>query len=360
MAGERLALGLMESGHQVVFVVGTDGEALKRFQSKSIRCHYIPTAYTGDGLGFRYRKHRNTLRRFLVNEKPDIVHSNDLPTHQMVSGAAKPLCIPRVCHHRWVFDGAETDWFNKFGAEQHVFVSNFSREAIVTVSTSIDQRSAIVIPDGIPVEDCPSHSDCLQAKIDLGLSVDRIACLFVGQIAHHKGVEDIIEAWSILHHDHPALEQAADLIFVGEDLRQNGEYRQKMETKARDMRVNARFMGFQEEPRLWCRAADILLVPSHIEPFGLVTAEAMAEYTAVVGTKVGGIKEVCIHNETGLLVEPSHPDQLADAIYKLLENEELRRKFAATGRERCEASFSIKKHTLEMEKLFLCIKNRNL
>ena len=51
---------------------------------------------------------RQGLRRFLQCERPDVVHSNDLPTHQIVSDALRGTGIPEVCHHRWIFDGAAT------------------------------------------------------------------------------------------------------------------------------------------------------------------------------------------------------------------------------------------------------------
>ncbi len=48
---------------------------------------------------------------------PDVVHSNDLPTHQIVGDAARGLGMPRICHHRFPFEGPAVDWLNKAGAE---------------------------------------------------------------------------------------------------------------------------------------------------------------------------------------------------------------------------------------------------
>ncbi|MDA8698012.1 glycosyltransferase family 4 protein [Rhodopirellula sp.] len=341
VAGERLALGLMGSGHEVLFVVGTDGEALKRFQSEGIRCHYIPTAYTGDGLGFRYRKHRNALRRLLANERPDIVHSNDLPTHQMVSDAAKPLGIPRVCHHRWIFDGAGTDWFNKFGAEQHVFVSADAMRQIREGSESLHSEPCDVLYDGLEIPTMPSESNQQTAKESLGLSRNHISVLFAGQIVERKGVADILHAWNQLP---PNSSSKAELTFVGDDLENSGQYRREMEGLASSLKVAARFEGFQKNVPTWITASDIVLVPSHVEPLGNATLEAMALGRPVIGTNIGGIPEMIEDGKTGLLVPAKQPADLSNAIQRLLQDQETGKQMGLAARRRCENVFSLATH----------------
>jgi glycosyltransferase involved in cell wall biosynthesis len=89
------------------------------------------------------------------------------------------------------------------------------------------------------------------------------------------------------------------------------------------------------------------------EPFGIINLEAMACETAVVASAVGGIKEVVVHEETGLLVDPnlkpnsfdpvdpaSFSAELAVAINRLLANPTLRYQFGQAGRRRVEQMFS--------------------
>ncbi len=358
IAGERLALGLMESGHEVAFVVGTEGEALNRYQSKGIRCHYTPTAYTGDGLGFRYRKHRNALRQFIATERPDVVHSNDLPTHQMVSDAAKPLGIPRVCHHRWIFGGSGTDWFNKFGAEQHVFVSADAMRQLQSPSKTLKQEPCQVLYDGLEIPDLPTERERISAKAAVGFPREKTAILFAGQIVERKGVADILHAWAELPDN---LRGDAELVFVGDDLETAGEYRRQMEKLAAERQVKTKFVGFQKNVPQWLTAADIVLVPSHVEPLGNATLEAMALGRPVIGTNIGGIPEVCLHDETGLLVPPSAPSELAGAINRLICSPSLRKQFGEAGRIRCEKSFGLQKHTNSVISLYedLCDRKRS-
>jgi len=102
--------------------------------------------------------------------------------------------------------------------------------------------------------------------------------------------------------------------------------------------------------------AEVFCCPSIYEPFGIINIEAMACETAVVASAVGGIKEVVIPNETGLLIpleqltsapfEPVHPDQfsrdLADGINTIINNYELRQHMAIQGRKRVEDYFDWK------------------
>src|SRR5437016_2682519 len=123
VAAERLAIGLKELGHDVCVIVGKRGEVMQRMQQAGLRCLLAPMYFTDKWHWWRYYQARRRLQRLLARERPDIVHSNDLPTHQIVSDASVRCHIPRVCHHRFPFPGAAIDWLNKFGAERHLFVS---------------------------------------------------------------------------------------------------------------------------------------------------------------------------------------------------------------------------------------------
>ena len=67
------------------------------------------------------------------------------------------------------------------------------------------------------------------------------------------------------------------------------------------------------------------------EPFGLVTVEAMANKKPVIGTNIGGTVEIIDDNNTGILIPPSDPHSMADAILYLLENEDLRNQMGRNG-----------------------------
>src|SRR2546430_14241155 len=80
--------------------------------------------------------------------------------------------------------------------------------------------------------------------------------------------------------------------------------------------------------------AAVFACPSVYEPFGLINLESMACETPVVASAVGGILEVVVDGETGLLVEPGRPDALAAALARVLENPALGRSMGRAGRDR--------------------------
>src|SRR5207249_4811574 len=90
--------------------------------------------------------------------------------------------------------------------------------------------------------------------------------------------------------------------------------------------------------------SDVAVVPSHVEPLGNATLEAMSYALPVIGGDVGGIPEMVLDGETGLLVPPRSPERLAEALARLIREPETRRQFGAQGRHRCEELFSLRAH----------------
>ncbi|HZL89041.1 MAG TPA: glycosyltransferase family 4 protein [Pirellulaceae bacterium] len=353
VAALRLAVGLRDAGHEVVCAVGTDGELLAKLREAGTESHFIPTRFTDKWRWWSYRTSRNELLRLLKREQPDIIHSNDLPTHQMASDAARRAGVPRVCHHRWIFEQAAIDWFNKYGAERHLFVSRALMDDLCGKSQELAASEREVVYDGLPLpelkivgrtsqsgHDGPG-SPSYEAKQQLGLPTDKPLVLFAGQIIERKGVADVLHAWRELM---PRWGQRAELVIVGDDLEGKGAYRHKMEQLAAELAVPARFVGFQKNVPTWLTAASVVLVPSHAEPLGNATLEAMAYARPVIGGNVGGIPEMIVSDQTGLLVPPKSPRELAAAIDRLLSDPDLAARMGAAARQRCEEMFSLEAH----------------
>jgi glycosyltransferase involved in cell wall biosynthesis len=348
VAALRLAVGLAEAGHEVACAVGTDGELLCKLREAGIPAEFIPTRFTDKWGWWSYRTSRHQMVQWLGRVAPDVVHSNDLPTHQMTSDAARAWQLPRVCHHRWIFERGAIDWFNKFGAERHLFVSRALMGDLCGASPRLAASPCEVVYDGLPLPKCPTEADRPAAKQALGLAADRSLVLFAGQIIERKGVADTLHAWAELSSSWAGLAPhgggRANLVIVGDDLEGKGAYRAKMESLATELGSSARFVGFQKNVPTWLAAADIVLVPSHAEPLGNATLEAMAHARPVIGGDVGGIPEMVVDGETGLLVPPKSPRDLAAAIDRLLADPALANRLGAAARERCERLFSLEAH----------------
>ena len=282
-----------------------------------LRCIVSPMYLTDKWHCLRYLFARRSLRGVLRRERPDVVHSNDLPTHQIVSDAARGLGIPRICHHRYPFSGEAVDWLLKYGADRHLFVSKALMDEMSGGPTRLLQADRTVIYDGLPMPPAPTREIRQAARYRLGLSPDRELVTFAGQIIERKGVADLLRAWSLLDAN---VRSTADLLIVGEDLEGRGAYRRAMEDLASELGCPVRFVGFQKNVGDWLLASDVATVPSHVEPLGNATLEAMSFALPVIGGDVGGIPEMVVHEQTGLLVPPRDPERLAEALARVLSD----------------------------------------
>ncbi|WP_413175983.1 glycosyltransferase [Anabaena azotica] len=100
-------------------------------------------------------------------------------------------------------------------------------------------------------------------------------------------------------------------------------------------------------------AADVCVVPSHYEPFGLVAIEAMASQTPVVASDVGGLQFTVVPEVTGLLAPPKNDLAFADAIDRILANPSWRDELGVAGRERVEIAFSWNSVASRLSQLYL-------
>jgi glycosyltransferase involved in cell wall biosynthesis len=292
----------------------------------------------------RYWWARRRLRQIFRDFAPDVIHSNDLPTHQIVSDAARGLGVPRICHHRFPFPGTAIDWMNKFGAQRHVFVSRALMDEMCAASSLLAHSPRAVLYDGLPLPPVPTDEQRHQTREDLNVPLDRAVFTIAGQVIERKGVADLIRAWAMLE---PETRNRAELLVVGDDLAGNGKYRVEMEQLANGIGVMARFVGFQKNVPDWLTASDVAVVPSHVEPLGNATLEAMSYALPVIGSTAGGIPEMVVHEETGLLVPPRSPEQLAGAVRRLILDPGERARLGAGARQRCEELFSLTAHAQE-------------
>ena len=158
--------------------------------------------------------------------------------------------------------------------------------------------------------------------------------LFVGRISEQKGIFPLLEAAARFPPD-------VELVLCAAS----------PDTPEIEARLAAAVAG---RPRVrWINAmlphddvvqlyshARVFVCPSVYEPFGLINLEAMACGTAVVASRVGGIPDVVVDGETGVLVPPGEPEALAAAVSALCGDPERAARFGAAGRRRVEAEFS--------------------
>ncbi len=132
----------------------------------------------------------------------------------------------------------------------------------------------------------------------------------------------------------------AKLLMVGD-----GPERAKAEKKCRELKMcdHVRFLGKQEQVEEVLSVSDLFMIPSGSETFGLAALEAMSCSVPVVSSNIGGLPEVNIHGETGFLCELGDIECLGSCATKILTDEKLHAKMAASARKRAE--------TFELDKI---------
>ncbi|MBD3673125.1 MAG: glycosyltransferase family 4 protein, partial [Planctomycetaceae bacterium] len=265
-----------------------------------------------------------------------------LPTHQMISDAASKIQIHRICHHRWFFGQAAIDWFNKYDADHHLFVSDALMQELIRESGALKASSRKVVYDGFTLPYVPVQDDRLAARRELGLSEEKSIVLFAEEVVEQKGVADLIHAWHSLA---DKWREQAELHIVGKAPVGEEAYRREMERLADGLGCPVSFHGYQRNVDQWLIASDIVMVPSHGESLGNITLEAMAQARPVIGGDAGRVSETVVHNKTGYLVPPRKPESLAVALELLLESPRKRLQYGEAARRRCEEMFSLETHT---------------
>jgi D-inositol-3-phosphate glycosyltransferase len=184
-----------------------------------------------------------------------------------------------------------------------------------------------VIPLGVDLERFRPVAK-RDARAALGLQEERII-LFVGRIEPLKGLDILINAAA------PRERRRMQRLAVGGDKPPNPGRGGSLSSPATAASHRVAFVGAVDHDSLplYYTAADVCVVPSHYESFGLVAVEAMASGVPVVASRVGGLAGTVKDGETGYLIPWLCPEPFAERIELLLENEPLRHNLGAAARE---------------------------
>ncbi|MBW2052883.1 MAG: glycosyltransferase [Deltaproteobacteria bacterium] len=176
-----------------------------------------------------------------------------------------------------------------------------------------------VVPCGVNL-DLFKPMDKMDARKQLGLNHLENIALFVGRIDPLKGIDRLLKANTYLQNN-----QGFKLIIIGGDSNLKPEWlRLKKLSHELGVQDSVLFIGRvkQEELSLYYSAADVFVVSSHHESFGLVALESLACGTPVIATKVGGIESIVQEGKTGNLVTGNIPRSFADKIASILSNQD--------------------------------------
>ena len=216
-------------------------------------------------------------------------------------------------------------------ADSVVVWTDGEKDALVDYC-DIDPAKVSVIPPGVDLSRFRPMSQS-QSREFLGYGEEK-NILFVGRLEPLKGLDVLFRAVA-------ALEDLGNITLnvVGGD--ENSQEKARLQTLASRMKLtqNVRFIGSvrHDELPLHYNAADVCVLPSHYESFGLAALEAAACGRPVVASQVGGLPAIVRNGSTGFLVEPKHSDTMAERLCELLGDDMLRSRMGSAARAHAES-----------------------
>jgi glycogen(starch) synthase len=272
----------------------------------------------------------------------NIVHGHDWLVAVAGDHLAKRFGAPFVVtihateygrHQGWVEEhpqshihGIENWMANR--AERVIACSSYMREHISDIY-GIEEERVTVIPNGIDPSDLQPADDREMARLRGEFArPDQKLVLLVGRLVYEKGFQVALEA---LPRVIGALGNVRFLV-AG-----SGTHEQELRAQARALGLDAHgtFLGWIGDDVLHTlyRIADLTVVPSIYEPFGLVALEAMASGCPCLVADTGGLREVVPHEEVGLRFRSRDPDSLAQVALRILRDDELGQRLVAEAFE---------------------------
>ncbi|PHQ28643.1 glycosyltransferase family 4 protein [Leeuwenhoekiella nanhaiensis] len=349
---KNLASSLIEAGERVTVFVYSQAED-REFEDQGVQIHSIAKRkYKFAG----WYLHRRFLQRYVNREillhKIDVLEAPDWTGITALMRFKCPLVIRcngsdgYFCHLDNRKQKPKNRWFEKQAlknADHLLAVSAFT--AKLTKEIFELKKEIQVIPNSI---------DVAQFKpIQIPELPNRI--LYYGSIIRKKGVLELAEICNIVFEQNPE----ALLILAGNDVRDffTGRSTQELfiELVKPEFHKRIEFKGLlayelvQEE----IAKAAVVVLPSFAEALPMTWVEAMAMEKALVTSDIGWANEVMLDGETGYTVDPKNHEKYADAVLKLLDDEELRSKMGARARKQVVGHFAtavVVKQNLEFYK----------
>ncbi|MDP5157396.1 MAG: glycogen synthase [Flaviramulus sp.] len=258
-----------------------------------------------------------------------------------------------------------SSWVEKTAIEMADAVIAVSEETKIDVLKhfNVNKNKVKVIYNGINLKQYKTTSDTSTLD-EYGIFKTKPYVLFVGRITRQKGIIHLVNAIKYIDPETQIV-----LCAGAPDTKEIGKEMEDAVNAVKKTRKNViwidKMLEKEQIIQLYSHA-DVFCCPSIYEPFGIINIEAMACNTAVVASAVGGIKEVVVDGETGILVpleqqnvapfEPVNPDKfsrdLANGINKVISNESLKETMAKNGRQRVEDYFDWEAIAKQVEALY--------
>ena len=324
--------GLRALGHPTLLVAHPDGELRRRAPQVAVLVRLAPRFEVDFHAAWK-------LARIIRRVQPQVLNAHDphgVALAVLALGFRMPWPPPRLVVSRRVDFRLAGNALSRAKYRQvDRFVCASAAIGRILESDGIDPARIVTVHEGVDLDhiaDAPPVSMHETFWLPHGAPV----VLNVAALVPHKGQRYLIDAFATVVRAVPD----ARLMILGQ-----GELQDSLTRQVHHLGLDKHVFlpGFRTDVLSLMKTADIFTLPSTLEGLGTSLLDAMACARPIVATETGGIPEVVVHEETGLLVPPRQSEPLADALITLLQDDARAREYGTAGYERVHRRFTVQR-----------------
>lgn len=364
-AAERLSAALAKEGLRVVVITERRDstwpamECLDGYEVRRLFC--------------LYRRHLHSITSLLSFASFLLRHGREFDVwhiHQYGSHAALAVVLGRLLHRPVVLkltSSAAMGIARTMGSGIAGHILTFLHRR-VTACIAVSEETRLeglhfgipparicLIPNGVDGSEFrpSSPEERIAARHALGLDCERLV-LYVGRLSPEKNPLGLIDAWAAID---AKVREEAMLALVGD-----GPDWDQVHTRAQKpgLAGSIHMAGVRSDVPTWYRAADVYVIPSHLEGLSNTMIEALASGLPVISTRISGSSIMLEAPAVGVVVDVGDVLQLAGALELLIQNASMRERFGEGARLRFESLFSLKTVSKKMISFYEGLLNRNV
>lgn len=320
-----VACSLKSLGYNV-FIASAGGALAVELQKEGIKHFFLPIRLSKFVSGL-------LLKRIVEKYNIDLIHANSEAAGIVAVKTRNKykLDIPIVYTAHGVLPAKVKDIINQ--VDKIIAVSNFSREAAIKEGFSANKIE--VVYNGVDIDKFKPHEEkrnLLRKKYNI--PQDAFTMIIVSRIKNlrnkgHQHLLNVLSEYEVSKYWH--------LVVIGKG-KGLGSLKQKV--KEHNLQDRVHLLGHKTDVENYEDMADVVVLPSYFETFGLVLAEGMAMEKPAVAFKVGGVPEVIEDNKTGFVVDYDNDDELVEKLAILAKNPDLCKQMGIQARKKVAKDFA--------------------
>lgn len=324
----ELCKGIHERKHKQTVIVQPDSELAKKIKGIGIDVFELNMRGEWDFRAMR------ALRQLFRAKPADICHAHTAHAHSLALLATWGREIPRVIVTRRVdfAVGKNVISKKKYKRTNHIIaISNGVKD--VLVKCGVDWNKISVVSSGIDLKKFDKDISKGKFREEFSIPEDAFLVSNIASLTDHKGHTFLIDAAELV------CEQHSNVFFL---IAGEGELQEQLQMQIIDNGLlgKVRLIGFRRDIESLLIDSDLFVMSSHLEGLCTSILDALLMQVPVVATNTGGIPDIIVDNQTGLLVPPKDPASLAESIGRMIDDEPLRKELARHGKDRVIKCFS--------------------